>query len=96
MKQKKTKIRWIICQKRKGIATKDIARDMKGPTRRVQQILKEYREMGAFVCTGSDIRPLECLLFIVFPAFPGGYHLTKSSCWGSDTASLKTHLKICP
>jgi putative transposase len=55
MKLNKTKIRWIIRQKRKGVATKDIARDMKVSTRRVQQILKEYRETGKEPSPGENL-----------------------------------------
>jgi len=55
MKLNKTKIPWIIRQKRNGTATKDIARDMKVSTRRVQQILKEYRETGKEPNLGENI-----------------------------------------
>lgn len=55
MKLNKTKIRWIIRQKRKGVATKDIARDIKVSTRRVQQVLKEYRETGKEPSLGENL-----------------------------------------
>jgi len=55
MKLNKTKIHWIIRQKRNGMATKDIARDMKVSMRRVQQILKEYRETGKEPNLGENI-----------------------------------------
>ena len=55
MKLHKTKIRWIIRQKRKGVATKNIAREMKVSTRRVQQILKEYRETGKEPSPGENL-----------------------------------------
>jgi|GEM_PF-725155 len=55
MKLNKTKVRWILRQKRKGVATKDIARDMKVSTRRVQQVLKEYRDTGEEPCPGKNL-----------------------------------------
>jgi putative transposase len=44
MKLDQRKIHWIIQQKQKGLATKQIAHDMKISRRRVQQILKSYAE----------------------------------------------------
>ena len=55
MKLNQAKIRWIIRQKRKGVATKDIARDMLLSTRRVQQILKVYRETGKEPSIGEKL-----------------------------------------
>jgi len=55
MKLSKTKIRWIIRQNRKGVTTKDIARDMKVSIRRVQQILKEYREISEEPSPGENL-----------------------------------------
>jgi len=55
MKLNKAKIRWIIRQKHKGVATKDIARDMKVSTRRVQQILREYRKTGKEPSLGENL-----------------------------------------
>lgn len=55
MKLNKTKIRWIIRQNRKGVATKDIARYMLVSPRRVQQILKEYRETGKEPSVGENL-----------------------------------------
>jgi putative transposase len=55
MKLTKTKIHWIIRQNRKGVATKDIARHMLVSTRRVQQILKEYRETGKEPSVGENL-----------------------------------------
>ena len=55
MKLNKAKIHWIIRQKRNGMATKDIARDMKISPRRVQQILKEYRETGKEPSLGENL-----------------------------------------
>jgi len=55
MKLNQAKTRWIIRQKRKGVATNDIARDMLVSTRRVQQILKEYRETGKEPSIGENL-----------------------------------------
>jgi hypothetical protein len=44
MKLNKTKVRYIIRQNRKRVATEEIARDVKVSQRRVQQIIKEYKE----------------------------------------------------
>jgi putative transposase len=55
MKLNKTKIHWIIRQNRKGVATKEIARDTKISPRRVQQILKEYRETGKEPSVGENV-----------------------------------------
>ena len=44
MKLDQRKIHWIIRQKQKGVATKQIAQDMKISRRRVQQIWKSYAE----------------------------------------------------
>ena len=46
MKLTKAKVRFILRQKRKGVTTKEISRDMKITQRRVQQVLKEYNETG--------------------------------------------------
>ena len=46
MKLNKTKVRYILRQNRKGVATEEIARDVKVSQRRVQQIIKEYKEAG--------------------------------------------------
>ncbi|MDI9617440.1 MAG: helix-turn-helix domain-containing protein, partial [Methanothrix sp.] len=46
MKLTQAKVRYILRQNRKGVATKEIARDMKVSQRRVQQIIKSYRESG--------------------------------------------------
>jgi len=62
MKLNKPKIHWIIRQTRKGVATKEIARDMKISPRRVQQILKEYRETGKEPSLGENLgRPPQAL-----------------------------------
>jgi putative transposase len=44
MKLNKTKVRYILRQNRKGVTTEEIARDIKISQRRVQQIIKEYKE----------------------------------------------------
>ena len=46
MKLNKTKVRWILRQSRKGVSTKEIARDMKVSQRRVQQVIKDWKETG--------------------------------------------------
>ena len=46
MKLNKTKVRYILRQNRKRVPTKEIARDVKVSQRRVQQIIKEYKETG--------------------------------------------------
>jgi len=46
MKLTRAKVRFIFRQNRKGVATREIARDMKVSQRRVQQVIKEYRETG--------------------------------------------------
>ena len=44
MKLDQRKIHWIFRQNQKGVPTKQIASDMKISRRRVQQVLKSYRE----------------------------------------------------
>jgi putative transposase len=51
----KTKIRYILRQKRKGAATEEIARDVKVSQRRVQQIIKEYKETGQEPVLGEKV-----------------------------------------
>ena len=46
MKLNKTKVRWILRQSRKGVGTKEIALYMKVSQRRVQQVIKDWRETG--------------------------------------------------
>jgi hypothetical protein len=46
MKLTKTKVRFILRQNRKEMVTKEIARDLKVSQRRVQQVIKEYKETG--------------------------------------------------
>jgi ABC-type Zn uptake system ZnuABC Zn-binding protein ZnuA len=46
MKLNKTKVRYILRQNRKEVAIEEIARDVKVSQRRVQQIIKEYKETG--------------------------------------------------
>ncbi len=55
MKLNKTRVRYVLRQKRKGAATKEIARDVKVSQRRVQQIIKEYRETGQEPVLGEKV-----------------------------------------
>ena len=55
MKLNKTKVRYILRQNRKGVATKEIARDVKVSQRRVQQIIKEYNETGQEPVLGEKV-----------------------------------------
>src|SRR5690606_19651637 len=55
MKLNKTKIRYILRQNRKGVSTKEIARDVKVSQRRVQQIIKEYKETGKEPVLGGNV-----------------------------------------
>ncbi|MDI9616414.1 MAG: helix-turn-helix domain-containing protein [Methanothrix sp.] len=55
MKLTQAKVRCILRQNRKGVATKEIARDMKVSQRRVQQIIKSYRESGREPLLGEHI-----------------------------------------
>jgi putative transposase len=55
MKLTKAKVRFILRQKRKGVATKEIARDMKVTQRRVQQVLKEYKDTSQEPTYGEKI-----------------------------------------
>jgi len=51
----KTKVRYILRQNRKQMATKDIARDIKVSQRRVQQIIKRYRGTGQEPVLGEKV-----------------------------------------
>jgi putative transposase len=55
MKLNKTKVRYILRQNRKGVATEEIARDVKVSQRRVQQIIKEYKETGQEPVLGEKV-----------------------------------------
>ena len=55
MKLNKTKVRYILRQNRNGVATKEIARDVKVSQRRVQQIIKEYKETGQEPVLGEKV-----------------------------------------
>jgi len=46
MKLNKTKVRYILRQNRKGVATEEIALDVKVSQRRVQQIIKSTMRPG--------------------------------------------------
>jgi putative transposase len=62
MKLNKTKVRDILRQNRKGVATEEIARDVKVSQRRVQQIIKEYKETGQEPILGEKVgRPPQTL-----------------------------------
>jgi len=55
MKLNKTKIRYILRQHRKHVSTKEIARDLKVSQRRVQQIIKIYKETGQEPVLGEKV-----------------------------------------
>ena len=55
MKLNKTKVRYILRQNRKGVATEDIALDVKISQRRVQQIIKQYKETGQEPVLGEKV-----------------------------------------
>lgn len=55
MKLNKTKVRYILRQNRKRVATEEIARDVKVSQRRVQQIIKEYKETGQEPVLGEKV-----------------------------------------
>jgi putative transposase len=55
IKLNKTKVRYILRQDRKGAATEDIARDVKVSQRRVQLIIKEYKETGQEPVFGEKV-----------------------------------------
>lgn len=55
MKLNKTKVRYILRQNRKGVATEEIAQDIKVSQRRVQQIIKEYNETGQEPVLGEKV-----------------------------------------
>jgi len=59
MKLNKTMIRYILRQNRNHVSTEEIARDLKVPQRRVQQIIKEYKETGQEPVLGEKVG---CLL----------------------------------
>jgi putative transposase len=55
MKLTEAKVRFILRQNRKGVATKEIALYMKVTQRRVQQVLKDSREIGHDPVYGKDV-----------------------------------------
>jgi putative transposase len=55
MKLTRAKVRFILRQSGKGVATREIARDMKGSQRRVQQVIKEYNDTGREPVYGERI-----------------------------------------
>jgi putative transposase len=55
MKLTAAKVHFILRQRRKGVATKEIARDMKVTQRRVQQVLKEYKATGHEPVYGENV-----------------------------------------
>jgi putative transposase len=55
MKLNNTKFRYILCQNRKHISTKDIAREIKVFQRRVQLIIKKYKEMRLEAVFGEKV-----------------------------------------
>jgi putative transposase len=55
MKLTKVKVRIILRQNRKEVATKEIARDIKVTQRRVQQVLKDSREIGHEPVYGENV-----------------------------------------
>ena len=60
MKLNKTKVRFILRQYRKHVSTKEISRDVKVSRRRVQQIIKQYKETGLEPNLGEKVgRPFK-------------------------------------
>jgi putative transposase len=60
MKLNKTKVRFILRQYRKHASTKEISRDVKVSQRRVQQIIKQYKETGLEPVLGEKVgRPFK-------------------------------------
>ena len=55
MKLNKMKVRYILRQNRKRVPTKKIARDVKVSQRKVQQIIKEYKETGQEPVLGEKV-----------------------------------------
>ena len=55
MKLNKTKVRYIIRQNCKRMPTKEIAWDVKVSQRRVQQIIREYKETGQEPVLGEKV-----------------------------------------
>ncbi len=51
----KRKIHWIIREKKKGVTTSEIARDMKISRRRFLQVWKQYLDTGIEPVIGKDI-----------------------------------------
>jgi len=60
MKLNKTKVHFILRQYRKHASTKEISRDVKVSQRRVQQIVKQYKETGLEPVLGEKVgRPFK-------------------------------------
>ena len=55
MKLTKAKVRFILRQNCKGVATKEISQDMKVTQRRVQQVLKDYKKTGHEPVYGENV-----------------------------------------
>ncbi len=55
MKLNKTKVRYILRQNRNHVSTKEIALDLKVSQRRVQQIIKQYKETGQEPILGENV-----------------------------------------
>ena len=55
MKLNKTKVRYILRQNRKRVPIKEVAWDVKVSQRRVQQIIKEYKETGQEPVLGEKV-----------------------------------------
>jgi putative transposase len=51
----KTKVRFILRQYRNHVSTKEISRDVKVSQRRVQQIIKQYKETGREPVLGEKV-----------------------------------------
>jgi len=65
MKLNKTKVRYILRQNRKGVTTEEIAQDVKVSQRRVQQIIKEYKDTGQGPVLGEKVgRPRKTFIEI--------------------------------
>ncbi len=55
MKLNKTRIRWLINQKKKGRSSDEVSKDMKLSKRRVEQIWKDYRGTGKEPVVGKNL-----------------------------------------
>ena len=57
MKLNKRRVHWLILQKRKGVASKDLATIMELSRRRVEQVWKYYLDTGQELSVGKKDGP---------------------------------------